>query len=224
MLPHLPLYISILFILTTLATVFLFFWASNYSKPTLIIILSWLFLHTILSLNGFYTLTNTFPPRFALLGAPTLLLFLILFLTKGGRRYIDNLDVKRLTYLHTIRIPVELVLFYLFTSGYVPQLMTFEGRNFDIISGVTAPLIATYAFRKALPNKPLLFIWNIICLALLINILILAIFSAPFTFQIFAFDHPNIAVLYFPFTWLPCCVVPLVLFSHLAAIRQLLKK
>jgi hypothetical protein len=38
----------------------------------------------------------------------------------------------------------------------------------------------------------------------------------------FAFDQPNIAVLYFPFNWLPSCIVPLVLLSHLAAIRQLL--
>jgi hypothetical protein len=42
-----------------------------------------------------------------------------------------------------------------------------------------------------------------------------------FPFQQFAFDQPNIAVLYFPFIWLPSCVVPLVLLSHLAAIRQL---
>jgi hypothetical protein len=61
----------------------------------------------------------------------------------------------------------------------------------------------------------------VICLGLLINIVSNAILSAPFPFQQFAFDQPNIAVLYFPFIWLPCCVVPLVLLSHLAAIRQL---
>jgi hypothetical protein len=31
-------------------------------------------------------------------------------------------------------------------------------------------------------------------------------------------------VLYLPYSWLPSIIVPLVLFSHLAAIRQLLKK
>ncbi|HVF96549.1 MAG TPA: hypothetical protein VM871_04480, partial [Flavisolibacter sp.] len=39
----------------------------------------------------------------------------------------------------------------------------------------------------------------------------------------FAFDQPNIAVLYFPFIWLPSFIVPVVLLSHLVCIRQLLK-
>jgi hypothetical protein len=68
----------------------------------------------------------------------------------------------------------------------------------------------------------LILIWNILCLGLLINILANALLSAPFPFQQFAFDQPNIAILYFPFNLLPTFVVPLVLLAHLAAIRQLI--
>jgi hypothetical protein len=64
-------------------------------------------------------------------------------------------------------------------------------------------------------------LWNLVCLGLLLNIILNAVLSAPVPFQKFAFDQPNIAVLYFPFVWLPSCVVPLVLLSHLAAIRKL---
>jgi len=220
----LPSYISTVFIITTLIQIFLLFLAANKSIPTLLVILGWLLLQSIISLNGFYTVTNTNPPRFILLGGPTLLFIILLFITKKGRTYIDNLDVKMLTYLQTIRIPVELVLLCLCIAGYVPQLMTFEGRNFDILTGITAPIIAFYSFRKAQPNKKLLFAWNIICLGLLLNIIVIAILSAPLPFQQFAFDHPNTAVLYFPITWLPCCVVPIALFSHLASIRQLVKR
>ena len=35
---------------------------------------------------------------------------------------------------------------------------------------------------------------------------------------------PNLAVLYFPYNWLPSAVVHLVLFSHLAGLWQLLSK
>jgi hypothetical protein len=35
------------------------------------------------------------------------------------------------------------------------------------------------------------------------------------------FDQPNRAVLYFPYVWLPAIVVPIVLFSHLAALWQI---
>jgi len=71
-------------------------------------------------------------------------------------------------------------------------------------------------------NRRLLLVWNFICLCLLLNIVINAILAAPFPFQQFAFDQPNIAVLYFPFTWLPFFIVMIVLYSHLAAIRQLI--
>lgn len=152
------------------------------------------------------------------------MLFIIgLFITKKGKAYIDNLDLKTLTLLHTLRVPVELVLFWLFLHKTVPQLMTFEGRNMDILSGITAPILYYYYFLTNKGNKKILLIWNIVCLGLLFNIVINAVLSVSFPFQQFAFDQPNIAILYFPFIWLPCCVVPLVLLSHLAAIRQLLR-
>jgi hypothetical protein len=123
-----------------------------------------------------------------------------------------------------IRIPVELVLFWLFSYKTIPQLMTFEGRNFDILSGISALLVYYFGFIKKSLDKKFILAWNFICLALLANIVINAFLSAPFPFQKFAFDQPNIAILYFPFVWLPVLVVPLVLFSHLVAIRKLWKK
>jgi hypothetical protein len=61
-------------------------------------------------------------------------------------------------------------------------------------------------------------------LVLVIIIVMLAILSSPTQFQQLAFEQPNIAIAYFPFVWLPSIVVPIVLISHLAAIRQLLKQ
>jgi hypothetical protein len=110
------------------------------------------------------------------------------------------------------------------TYKLVPELMTFGGRNFDILSGITAPIVYFICFKNSqLKNRRLLLIWNFICLGLLLNIVINALLSAPFPFQQFAFDQPNVAILYFPFTWLPCFIVMIVLYSHLAAIRQLVR-
>ena len=220
---HLPAYISIVFGLTTLVTVGLFYKAAHYSKTTLLIIFTWLALQAVIGLSGFYTVTDTIPPRFMLLILPPVLLITLLFTTSKGKQFVDSLNTKSLTILHTIRIPVEIVLFWLFVHKTVPELMTFEGRNFDILSGLTAPFIYYFAFVRNIFDRKIILTWNFICLGLLINIVANAIMSAPFPFQQFAFDQPNVAVLYFPFIWLPCCVVPLVLLSHLAAIRQLLK-
>ena len=102
--------------------------------------------------------------------------------------------------------------------------MTVEGRNFDVLSGLTAPLIFYFGYIRKRLNKTFLLLWNFSCLALLLNVVVIAVLSAPLPFQKFAFDQPNNAVLYFPFVWLPSFVVPVVLFSHLASIRQLLMR
>lgn len=224
MIPNLPVYINALFIATTLLTILLFYKASKNSIITIVLLFTWIILQAVLGLSGFYSITNTFPPRFAIMALPVLLLIIILFSIARGRVYLDSLDAKALTILHVIRIPVELCLYWLSLHEFIPQLMTFEGRNFDIIAGFTAPIIFYWGYVKKRLNKTVLLLWNFICLGLLLNIVINAVLSAPSSFQQFAFEQPNTAILYFPFVWLPCCVVPLVLLAHLVCIRKLLIK
>jgi hypothetical protein len=218
---NLPLYISIFFILTTFLTLYLFYLASNRSQRVMQVMLAWLVLQGIISYTGFYTNTGTLPPRFILLPLPALLGILLMFVTRSGRAFIDSLDHSRLVLVHIIRIPVEITLFLLFVHKTVPEIMTFTGRNPDILSGISAALVYYFGFIKTKLNKNLLVAWNIICTGLLLNIVLLAIFSAPFIFQQLAFDQPNVAVFYFPYSWLPCFIVPIVLLSHLASLRKL---
>src|ERR1700744_6330405 len=107
---NLPGYINIVFILTALLTVLLFYKATNNSKTILTVILAWLALQSILALNGFYKAVNLHPQRFSLLLIPPLLLISILFFTAKGKRFIDGFNLKTLTLLHIIRILVEIVL------------------------------------------------------------------------------------------------------------------
>lgn len=220
---QLPAYIPVVFGVTTFLTVWLFSKAIPNAKGMAVILFAWLALQAAISLAQFYTVTKTVPPRFTLLVFPPLLFSIILFVHPKGRRFLNSLSLRYLTLLHIIRIPVELVLLWLSIHKAVPQLMTFEGRNFDIFSGLTTPLVYYFGFIKKGLSRRLMLIWNFICLGLLLNIVIHAILSAPFPFQQLAFDQPNIALLYFPFVWLPCCIVPIVLLAHLASIRQLLK-
>lgn len=230
MLNHLPSYIVLLFGITTLIVAGILFVAikkartDNTSKKATVIlfgILIWLILQALIALSGFYKDIHTMPQKMLVIALPPLATILILFLTSSGRKFIDGLPLQTLTWLHTSRTAVEIVLYFLFVDGAVPQLMTFEGRNFDIIAGITAPIIAWFGYTKHSLNKKIILAWNIICLLLVLNITINAVLSLPTPFQRFAFEQPNIAVLYFPFNWLPSFVVPVVIFSHLAAIRQL---
>ncbi len=218
----LPLYVSTTFILTSLLTLFFLIKATNSSKVVMIVSIAWLGITAVIGLTGFYKVTTAIPPRFLFLIGPPLLLVIMLFISKKGRRLIDEFDQKWMAYLHIVRVPVELVLFWIFIYKYIPQLMTFEGRNFDILSGITAPLIAYFGYTNIKFSKTVLLIWNFICLGLLVNIVVHAILSAPFSFQQLAFDQPNVAVFYFPFIWLPGFIVPTVLLCHLISIRNLL--
>ena len=230
MIDHLPTYISLIFGLTTVATLLLFTWTIRNSnsettrkKSTSIFIglTIWLIIQTVLTLNNIYnTDTNSFPPKIFLTGIlPTILTIVSLFATLKGRQFIDSLPLKNLTYLNLVRIPVEIVLLH----KVIPELMTFEGRNFDILAGLTAPFIAYFGFTKQNISRKAILIWNFVCLGLLINIVVNALFSAPSPIQKFAFEQPNIAILNFPFSWLPTFIVPIVLFGHLTSIRQLLR-
>ena len=224
MLTNLPDSLIVIFLLTVILTFLLFVNAVKDKATVAIVSVIWLAGTGILSFKGMFQDTSTIPPRLMLVVVPPILFIIILLTTKNGKRFTDRIDLKRLTLVHLVRLPVEFTLFMLYSHKLIPELMTFAGRNFDILSGITAPVIYFICFKNAqVRNRTLLLVWNFICLGLLLNIVINALLAAPFRFQQFAFDQPNIAVLYFPFTWLPAFIVMIVLYSHLAAIRQLIR-
>ena len=216
--------INLLFIVTTVFTLLWIIKKLKASKSVTILLIIWLGVQALLAKKGFYEVKDTIPPRFIFALMPALIFILYLFNATKSKAYIDKISYKELTIIHIVRIPVEIVLFALYTVQLVPELMTFEGANFDIISGVTAPLIYFFVLNKENFNKNILLGWNILCLLLLLVILVIAILSAPTPLQHLAFDQPNIAVFHFPFIWLPSFIVPVVLFAHLAALRKLLIK
>lgn len=235
MLDNLPVYVSVVFGLTTVLTLSLFFWVLRHAKAErmrqnavkiIAGLIVWLALQAVLTLQGIYKAdTSSVPPKIFLFGIlPTILAITTLFATQKGRQFIDGLPLEKLTYLNIVRIPVEIVLFWLYLYKAIPVLMTFEGINFDIIAGTTAPIIIYFGFIKEKFSPNIILIWNIICLLLLLNIIAIAFLSAPSPLQKLSFEQPNIAVLNFPFSWLPTFIVPIVLFGHLVAIRQLLKR
>jgi len=216
-------YIPLLFILTTALAGWIFLQANKNLKAVSVIIIAWMILQTLLARSGFYFQTTGMPPRLMFAILPPLLLIIASFALPAGRRYLDTLDPRMLTWLHVVRIPVEITLYLLMIHNLVPMLMTFEGRNFDIFSGLTAPFIAYFGYTKQKLPKIVLLVWNFVCLFLLATVVYYGVLSAPTPFQKYSFNQPNMAVLLFPFVWLPSFIVPLVLFSHLVCIRSLLR-
>lgn len=230
MIENLPGFISTIFILTVFLTVGIFLFAVRQTvfetfpaKLFSFLLAFWLILQAMIGIGGFYVKTDGMPPRLISFGVLPALILIICYFLFARKNFIERLPLRILTLIHVIRIPVEIVLLWLFQQKLIPQIMTFEGRNFDILAGISAPLIAWLAFRNGKVNRTLLIVWNFLALGLLFNIVITAVLSFPFEFQQFGFDQPNRAVLYFPFNWLPTVVVPLVLFSHLISLWKLFK-
>jgi hypothetical protein len=221
LLTYLPLPMIIFFLLTTLLALFFLGKAVRGSKTAVIGSILWMCVQSAIALSGFYLVTSAVPPRFLLAVVPPLLLIAGLFATTAGRRFLDGMDLKWCVLIHSIRIFVEINLYWLFIYKQVPALMTFEAGNLDILAGLTSPLI-WWAFSRGHIGKRGLLIWNSLCLLSVLNAFVRAMLSAPFRFQKFAFDQPTIAILHFPFVLLPAFIVPAVLLCHLVVFRKLL--
>lgn len=224
-----PLGVSILFVLTIVLTLYLLYRAilesslnKKQSNHVLLGLAIWIGLQMVLSVNGFYSDSpEVNPPKFPLLVGPPLIFMLFLFLNKSGQKFIQSLSLRKLTLISVVRIPVEIVLYLLAYYQAIPEIMTFEGANYDILAGFSAIFILAFIFKGSVANRKVLITWNIISLMLLINIIVIAVLSAPFSFQQISISKPNWAVLFFPYALLPGFIVPVVLYSHLASLRKL---
>lgn len=225
MLNNLPSYVVPVFLGCVLFSCgFIVYWlkTSQIKQSSLVVgvllLIGWITALSVLSYNEFF-LDFDLPPKFAI--APLIPLITIFILLWKAGPALEKISLESLTWVHVVRVPIELVLFWLFIATVIPIHMTFEGRNFDIISGATAPLVAL--FLMSAKRKRLLLWWNILALILVLAVVIHAILSIPTELQQIAFDQPNVGVLYFPFILLPGLVVPVVIFSHLLVILRLMR-
>jgi len=221
---NLPIHIHLTFIVITLSTFGILFYFLKikqgiFNFKIAIIVVAWLVLQTFLSFSGFYLNFDLKPPRFLFVIMPALV-FVTLRIIKG-----KNLPaVQYVGYIHLVRIPVEIVLYWLADEKVIPEIMTFRGRNFDIFAGIVLPIATYLYFEKKVITKNALLIFNLYGLTSLVNIVTHGILSAPTPFQQYGFEQPNIAIFHFPFIWLPAFVVPSILFAHLTTIKSIYKK
>jgi len=99
----------------------------------------------------------------------------------------------------------------------IPEIMTFEGRNFDIIIGISAPIVGLLHIFKIVGSRIML-VWNILGLIFVLIIMTTGILAAELPFQQLAFDQPNRGLGYYPFVLLPGLIVPIVIWMHITDI------
>jgi hypothetical protein len=195
--------------------------AGRIRRNAVIVFCSWLLLNGLLAATGFYTISGL-PPRpvvAAFIGASGL----VYFSTTGiGRLVLKATPLHALIYFQAFRVVVEILLWAGCRQGLLPSQMTFEGRNWDIVTGLLAIPAGLMVHRSATMKKPVAIVFNIIGLALLLNVLVVAVLSMPTPIRYFH-EGPSLAIVAgFPFIYLPTVLVAAAMAAHIFSLRQVL--
>jgi hypothetical protein len=169
----------------------------------------------------FFDFSSTPPPFFVVLLVP---LIAVIWATSTStvKSILLVTPPHHVVYLQSFRIVVEVLLWMLLLDNLIPVQMSFEGRNFDILVGLTA-LPTGYLLSRGKIQKKGVVIWNLFGLALLINIVTIAILSTPMPFRVFMNEPANTIVTRFPVVWLPALLVPLAYGLHILSLKQALR-
>jgi hypothetical protein len=189
--------------------------------PTVAILLAYLAIPGLLARLGVLDRYDSPPaPALVLLLGLTLLTVAVV-LSRLGTRFAARVELGAVVGLQAFRIPVELLLHRLYVEGDVPIQMTYSGRNFDVVSGVSGLVLGIWLLSGRQVPRAIVLAWNVLGFALLVNIVGIAILSTPVPFRLFGEEPANLLPSTFPYVWLPSFLVQVALGSHLVVFRQL---
>jgi len=160
---------------------------------------------------------ETRPPTMPLLVLAAWVVALWLGLGPLGRRLAEGIPLAVLVGVQGFRLPLELLMHRAYTEGVMPRQMSYEGLNWDILTGVSALVVAALLAAGRMPLWGVR-LWNFAGAALLLNILTIALLSVP---NVDLFDAPNVWITFFPFVWLPTVMVVSAIAGHIIIFRRL---
>jgi hypothetical protein len=159
------------------------------------------------------------PPPFLLMMAVLAALVVAASRSSLGGALAEHTSFAALVGFHGFRLPLEIIMYRAAEEGVMPVQMSFAGYNADILTGISALLLAAYlCFRPAPLN--LIRAWNWFGFFFLLNIVSIAVASTP-VFGAFGPDRLNTWVGWPPYVWLPGVLVLAALFGHLELWRKL---
>lgn len=192
----------------------------RWALATLLGAVAWLALTAFLAVRGtFLDMTSRPPPFVVLMPLATAGTFALAF-SPLGTRLARGLTPMGLVGFQGLRVAIEFVLHALHGLGAVPVQMTWSGWNFDVVAGGTA-LLLIGMWKQGLAGRRLLLAWNVLGLALLANIVTIALLSMPLPIRQFWNEPANTFVFHAPWIWLPTFLVQGALLGHLLVFRWL---
>ena len=126
----------------------------------------WLGLTGALAAAGFFADFAGRPPRIVLATAPALLA--VAAIATWGRG-LARVPATWLVAPQAFRVVMELILWRLAVARVLPDVMTFHGRNFDVLTGLSAPLVA-WAMARGHVGPRGVALWNVMGLVLVTSV------------------------------------------------------
>ena len=160
------------------------------------------------------------PPTMILVFIATFVIAIAFALSPIGRRVAMQLPLAALVGFQAFRAVLEVMLHRAYIEGLMPIQMSYAGRNFDIISGLTAAAVALWLAAGGRSARIVL-AWNILGTLLLANILGIALLSAPTPLRVFMNEPSNVWITQAPWVWLPAVMVLAAIAGHALVYRRL---
>ncbi|HXB08893.1 MAG TPA: alpha/beta hydrolase [Puia sp.] len=189
-------------------------------RRTVVLIAGWLILLGVLSIRGFFADFSKLPPRLTFALLPPLLVVLLFTRSQTGKRVLQQIQPQWLIYLQSFRILVEIVLWLLVRKGLLPVQLSFEGRNFDIVTGLLAFPVGYYCFVKKTWPSTIALLFNIGGLFMLLNAITISTLSMPTPLRVFQNQPDSSLLTKFPLIYLPGLLVPLAYTLHILSLQQ----
>jgi len=190
-------------------------------RRAIVFFVAWLGTTAVVAASGALREFDARPPRLIIVVVGSFALLTITTRTAAFEKLLAATPPSWPVALMTMRIPIEIGLWGLFVSGQLPVHLTFEGRNFDVLVGASAPFVA-WALARGKLGRLGLVAWNVASLGLLANIVGMAVTTIPGPLHLNWPGVSNTVVADFPWVWLPTFLVPVALFGHVASLRQVL--
>ena len=180
---------------------------------------AWMALTWMLASSGKLQNFDTTPPPIILLIGLGAVGTIVLAFSKFGATIANNTALWVLVGFNAFRFPLEMVMHKAFEDGVMPEQMSYSGNNSDILTGISAIVVALL-IKQGIAGTKLARMWNLMGAALLLNVITVAIRSLPIIAH-WGPDQVNTWVADAPFIWLPCVLVAFALFSHIVIARKL---
>ena len=180
----------------------------------------WLLYAGIISLSGVLVAVPGRPPGLLLIVIPVFLFVaLVLVRSQAAGRAALALPLGVLIGTQSFRIIVELFLNQLALDGLAPRMLTFQGANFDLWIGVSAPFVAWLTLRGT--NRRFALVWNMLGLLSLANVITRSVLTAPGPLHLLHTEVPNLIMSTFPYSYVPAFLAPLAITLHVLCIPRL---